>query len=426
MKRIASILIAVAMLTVCVVGVATNVFAEDTYAKVTSADEVTTGKYVLVAGGYALGTYSSGWVLATELTAGDSVTAPDASLVWDVTVNGDGTVKLTDSNGVTVAPKSGNTNGIQEGDYAWTFTFADGTATFTGTGDDTTTLASNSTQQNKFRAYKNTTVTGQYADQYPCNFTMYKLGEGAPVVDDSSDASSDATSSDATSSDESSADTSSTTTPATGSTYTAVTTLNNGDKVVVYNPANGVAMSQEDLSEEQPLYRKGVEVTVADGKVTTDNANIVWTVNVTEAGVEFVSADGKKLSCTGRKLFLGEEDTVWTVSAAATEGCVYIASTTGKGNSGDPYTIEWYAQYSEFSTYFYGENSEGLFAMQLFALEGTSSDDSSEPTSSDAASSETSSTGTDEPVAGDAGVIAIVALALVAAFGSAVVVKNRR
>lgn len=419
MKRIASILIAVAMLTVCVVGVATNVFAEDTYAKVTSADEVTTGKYVLVAGGYALGVLDSGWITATELTAGDSITAPAASLVWDVTVNGD-TVKLTDSNGKTVAPKSGNANGILEGDYAWEFNFADGTATFKGTGTDTTTLAFNSASAYlKFRAYKNTTVGD--AETYPSTFTMYKLGEGAPVVDDSSDASSDATSS-----DESSADTSSTTTPATGSTYTAVTTLNNGDKVIVYNPANGVAMSQENFSEQYPDYRKGVEITVADGKVTTDNSSIVWTVNVTEAGTEFVSADGKKLSCTGRKLLLGDTDTVWALSNAATEGCVYIASTTLKGDKGDACTIEWYAARNEFSSFYYSEKDEGLFAMQLFALEDNSSDDSSEPTSSDAASSDTGSTGTNEPSTGDAGVIAIVALALVAAFGSAVVVKNRR
>ncbi len=52
--------------------------------------------------------------------------------------------------------------------------------------------------------------------------------------------------------------------------------------------------------------------------------------------------------------------------------------------------------------------------------------DTSSDTSSEASTGDTSSTGTDTPVTGDAGVIVLVVMAVVAAFGSAVVVKSRR
>ncbi len=55
----------------------------------------------------------------------------------------------------------------------------------------------------------------------------------------------------------------------------------------------------------------------------------------------------------------------------------------------------------------------------------TSSDASSEA-STDTSTGDTSSTGTNTPVTGDAGVIVLVVMAVVAAFGSAVLVKSRR
>ena len=129
-----------------------RVFASDSavYTKISTADELTTGKYVLVANnGYAPTVLSSGWVLAEAVEAVDgTVTAPAANLVWDLTVDGSN-VKLTDSNGVTIAPKSGNTNGIQSGDYNWSVTVEDGTFRFWGQGSDTTVLASNKTYENK-------------------------------------------------------------------------------------------------------------------------------------------------------------------------------------------------------------------------------------------------------------------------------------
>ena len=50
---------------------------------------------------------------------------------------------MTDAKGTSIAPKGGNTNGIQSGSYKWAASFASGKFTFAGTGDDTVTLASN-------------------------------------------------------------------------------------------------------------------------------------------------------------------------------------------------------------------------------------------------------------------------------------------
>ena len=176
MKKIAKIL-SVVLCLVMVMSLAVAVSAEEnaTYTKISSMEELTTGQYVLVcANGLALGSYDAGWVLtASPVIEGDNV-ADTTGAVWTITVDGT-TAKLTDANGKTIAPKTGNNNGIQEGDYSWAVACNDGVFTFAGQGDDTTTLASNVGSQGKFRAYKNGTIASQGAEKYPTNFTLYKL-----------------------------------------------------------------------------------------------------------------------------------------------------------------------------------------------------------------------------------------------------------
>lgn len=142
-----------------------------TYTKVTSAAELTTGKYVLVTDtDYAPDYFDNGWVLATQPSVVDGKIENPTAGVWTLTVDTDGVV-MTDAKGTSIAPKGGNKNGIQSGSYKWAASFADGKFTFAGTGDDTVTLASNKGNGNKFRAYKNSTVNGGY----PHEFTLYKL-----------------------------------------------------------------------------------------------------------------------------------------------------------------------------------------------------------------------------------------------------------
>ena len=168
MRRVLSWLL---VLTMVLSLVPTIALAEDaaTYTQITSMDELTSGQYVLVVEtGYAPTVVDGSWILAEAVTAADGkVTDPAANQVWTLTVDGS-TAKLTDSNGVTIAPKGGNTNGIISGDYSWNVTCTDGTFQFAGQGEDTVVLASNKGSENKFRGYKTSTVSGNAAG-YPDN-----------------------------------------------------------------------------------------------------------------------------------------------------------------------------------------------------------------------------------------------------------------
>lgn len=178
MKKIISWLLVVAMLMAMVPAV----FASETatYTKITSADELTTGKYVMTVGdNIALNVVDGTWVTAATPTVdGDTVTDA-AGAVWTVTVTETG-VSLMDSNGVYIAPKGGNSNGLKTGtEYSWTVTCTDGLFTFGGQDTDTVVLAYNSdSQYMKFRGYK--TSTASNAEVYPSQFTLYKL-EGEDV-----------------------------------------------------------------------------------------------------------------------------------------------------------------------------------------------------------------------------------------------------
>ena len=161
-----------------------DVPATPTYTKITSMDELVSGQYVMVvSNGYAPATYSDGWVLATQPVIDGNQVTDASNAVWTITVDGT-SVKLTDANGVTIAPKSGNNNGVQAGDYSWAVTCEDGTFKFAGVGSDTTKFACNTGSDNKFRSYKVSTLTGSYAANYPHAFTLYKLDEveQAPAV----------------------------------------------------------------------------------------------------------------------------------------------------------------------------------------------------------------------------------------------------
>ena len=146
---------------------------ETTYEQVTSADQFTSGEYYMVTDtGYAPGVLDGTWVSAVEVTDGS---VPNA--IWTLTVTGN-EVKLQDQNGKYIAPKGGNNNGIQEGEYSWKWSFEGGKFVFAGQGEDTVVLASNKSSQNQFRAYKTTTVAGK-PNGYPSEFTLYKVINGS-------------------------------------------------------------------------------------------------------------------------------------------------------------------------------------------------------------------------------------------------------
>lgn len=155
-----------------------------TYVQINTAEELTSGKYVMIVNsGYAVGAFDSAtkWLAAVATSPVEGkVINPDQTLLWDVAVSGT-SVTLTDSIGVTVKPAGGNNNGIAAGNYSWAVEFNNGAFYFKGTGIDTVILASNKGSENKFRAYKTTTVASGGAN-YSSAFTLYKLDSNDPPV----------------------------------------------------------------------------------------------------------------------------------------------------------------------------------------------------------------------------------------------------
>ena len=466
--------------------------AAQTYSRVTSEADLTTGQYVLVTStGYAPGVLDGTWVTAIQPTvADDKITGPTDG-VWTLTVTDTG-VQMTDANGVKIAPKGGNNNGIKSGSYDWAVTFSNGTFRFCGTGEDTVTLASNKNSENKFRAYKNTTINAGY----PCDFTLYKLDSTEPARENGVVSVSDLqagdtvvvfnpaydktlsteysgfynTAADVTLADGkltgwgesdlwtvginddgtytfatsegkklSMQDDNYTSTPLDGAnpnwkitavdgkdavyyidnavrtdkyrlqyyaskgTWSAYTgtgdafeqqfylvvdkgtdptpdpdpdptpsaALKDG-KYVIYNPGSGKAMSADATGT---YYRAGKSVTVTDGKVSNPSADLIWNVSSADGIYTITTASGSKLSMNDEKnsLPLDEKNDTWTIEEAKTEGCYYIINATRKGSSGDPYYVEWYANtskgFEEFSTYFYKEANESIYALQFIPAE---------------------------------------------------------
>ena len=176
-KRLLAIFL-VALMLVSMLPATAAAADEGVYKKISSMDELTTGKYVMILDtGYAPGSLDGTWVTAVQPSVTDgSVTDPTTG-VWTLTVSGS-SVKLTDANGVSIAPNGGDSNGIKSGEYEWEVSFANGKFSFYGTGTDTVKLASNKGSSSKFRAYRNSTVAGN-PNGYPYEFTLYKLEGGS-------------------------------------------------------------------------------------------------------------------------------------------------------------------------------------------------------------------------------------------------------
>lgn len=314
-----------------------SVLADDatvTATQITQASELVDGQYVLVTdSGYAPGVLDGTWLTAAAVTADENTVTVDPALLWTVTVGTDG-IKLKDSSGNTIAPKGGNNNGIQSGDYSWKVSFADGKFSFAGQGDDTVTLASNKGSANKFRAYKNTTVSGNPGG-YPSEFTLYKLN----------------------------------TVPARESgIVTDLSTLKDGDTVVVFNPAKLKTLS----TEYSGFYNKGNDVKVEDGKLTGFTEVDKWTLGINADGTySFANADGKKLSMdTGyTSTPLDKANNSWKLTAVDGKDGTFYIDNTGRT---DKYRLQWYASKGTWSAY---TGTGDAFEQQIYLVIETETPD---------------------------------------------------
>lgn len=182
-KKLLSLLLVFAM----IFSLAVPVFAEEgtakTATKITTAEQLVTGEYVMVTSGHTPVVFDKGWIT----TAPVPENVADGS-VWKITVNENGTVKLTDANNVTVAPKplkdGKPQNGILSADYDWVVSVSEGMFSFAGQEGNAVKLACNmdpETGLNRFRAYKVSTITGSYAHNYSSEFELYKLDTSTPT-----------------------------------------------------------------------------------------------------------------------------------------------------------------------------------------------------------------------------------------------------
>ena len=145
-----------------------------------------------------------------------------------------------------------------------------------------------------------------------------------------------------------------------------VTSLSDGDNVVIFNPANGKALSTEYTG----YYNKGTDVKLTDGKLTGYTKADIWTVGVNADGsYTFSTADGKKLSMGASygSTPLDDVNTAWQLEKAKTDGCYYIKNAV-RGNY-----LEWYADKDNWSSY-YKVNDEALFAQQFYLVADDGSD----------------------------------------------------
>ena len=298
---------------------------EDKLGKLTSADQLTDGSYVMIVStGYAPLELSGKWLTVVQPTVAEDKVTKTEGAVWTLKVSGQ-SVTLTDKNGMAIAPSGGNINGIQSGNYSWAWSFSaeNQTFKFMGAGDDTVTLASNTSTDstyggfNKFKAYKNNTVASQ---QYPCEFTLYRV--------------------DPASADQPSGD-----------------LPKPGDKFVIYNQNAQAVLAAENDSKS--IDKADTEV--KDGKATPANGAVVFTVEQNGEYLRFKSeAYGYLCSNgTGNNAFYSKDfseegvttdDADWLVrECSGGVGGYEMESRTAKFNNRYSQWLEYYSD--SFKTY---------------------------------------------------------------------------
>ena len=143
----------------------------------------------------------------------------------------------------------------------------------------------------------------------------------------------------------------------TGNKYVKAASLKDGDEVVLYNPAQGKALSKEIVAT---YYKVGTAVTPTDGVLETSDTAIVWTVAADGTGFNLINDEGKKLSIEGTfsSIPYDKENDAWTVQTAATAGCVYVVNENGK-------YISWSSK-GNFAAYTFDATKEADYALELY------------------------------------------------------------
>jgi len=133
--------------------------------------------------------------------------------------------------------------------------------------------------------------------------------------------------------------------------------FSDGDRVIIYNPSYGVAMSAEIINN---FYKAGVAINPEDDIIETDNVNIIWTVVETEGGFYLTDCNNNYLATADtHSLPIDGDHKIWNISLADSAGSVYLR------NDHELY-LEWYEQYNDFSAFSYSSDFDNRYTMQIY------------------------------------------------------------
>ena len=128
----------------------------------------------------------------------------------------------------------------------------------------------------------------------------------------------------------------------------ALENIQDGDKVVIFNPANGKALSTDYAGG---FYNQATDVTLTDGKLTGYTDADLWTITKnTDGTYTIATADGKKLSMdTGyTSTPLDKANNAWKVTAVAGKDATYYIDNATRT---DKYRLQYYATNKNWSAY---------------------------------------------------------------------------
>ena len=327
-RRLLSVLLALVMLLSLL---PTAVFAADptpqTYKKVTQAPEDWSGTYLIVSEG-------------DEAAFDSSLTEIDVSNNYKTVKIAEGTIKTTETIAVTIEKMADGNYSIKGANGKYIYQTSDANGLKTGAKATANTIALNAdgtvdivsggahlrfnknSDQMRFRYFKSATYTRQQA------ITLYKL--------------------DAASARQS-------------GIVTDLTTLQDGDTVVVFNPANGKTLSTEYTGH----YNKGTDVTLADGKLTGFTDADKWTLGINDDGTyTFATADGKKLAMGTdfTSTPLDEVNRNWKITAVDGKDATFYIDNTGRT---DKYRLQWFTSKGNWSAY---TGTGDAFEQQLYLV----------------------------------------------------------
>ena len=144
-----------------------------------------------------------------------------------------------------------------------------------------------------------------------------------------------------------------------------VSTLETGDRVVIYNPTYSMGLSNEIQNTDKNYDLVGTPLTLEGGDTLTGwGENNIFDVTVDAEGkVVFTDAAGQKLAVVSRThLGFAEEPTAWTLQLIDGKTDEFYVG------SGQGTYLEWYADKNYWSAYY--NPSEPMYAIRFYAVTG--------------------------------------------------------